>query len=209
MTRSSHTYVTALTQTGRERLLPLPVVILPGGRQRVRVIDAAYIDLITEALKQEKNFVIAFDVDGLPPPYQWGTYARVVNFDLTEEQFLLLNVEAVALVSLTDGGKNSHGEWTAVAHYISYWTMLNSKVDTGKYSAVLRKLFKSYPQISNLYSDTYFDSIEWVCSRLIELLPVPDSARKTLLKYDDFQSVVSFLDTIIDDNHDFSDPNTD
>ncbi len=190
-------------------MLPLPVVILPGGRQRIRVIETSYIDLITQALKQEKNFVIAFDVDGLPPPYQWGTYARVVNFDLTEEQFLLLNVEAVALVSLTDGGKNSLGEWTAVAHCISYWTMLNRKVDTGKYATVLRKLFKVHPQISDLYSDTYFDNIEWVCARLIELLPVPDSARETLLKFDDFQLVVSFLDAIIDDNHDLCDPNTD
>lgn len=184
----------------REPLFPLPLVILPNGRQLIRVIEPKYIDLITHALKRNSCFVIAFDVGGMNTPYQWGVYARVVNFDLTEQKFLVLSVEAVKLIALEDCEKKNDGVWTAVPRPVFHWTMLNRKEDTGKFSVVLRKLFSSYPQLSELYSDTRFEQMEWVCARLLELLPIPNEAKSKVLNNDNFQSVVEFLDTIIDDS---------
>ncbi|WP_375749042.1 LON peptidase substrate-binding domain-containing protein [Vibrio sp. HN007] len=191
----------------KEKVFPLPIVLFPGGRQRIRVVEAKYIDLLATALKLEKKFIIAFDIEGANEPYHWGVCATVVNFNRTENGFLLVDVEAVSLVTLTDCSKNDRGEWEAHAHYAPHWTMINSRVDTGKLSEILDKLFRSYPQISGLYDDTRRDSIEWVCARLIELLPVPVSAKKMLLKPIDFQSVISFLESIVDENYDLSDPN--
>ncbi len=182
-------------------------MILPGGLQRLRVIEAKYQDLITYALKLNKNFIIAYDTNGQNNPYQWGVYAQIVNFDLTVNGFLLVDIKALSVVTLADFRKSESGTWSADAQYVSHWTMINKRTNTKKFSDILRKLFRTYPQISVLYSETYFDSIEWVCARLIELLPIADGVKKTFLKPDSFQLVVSFLETIIDENYDHGDLN--
>ncbi len=208
MTRLSQTDSSFLF-ADRERLFLLPTMMLPGGLQRLKVIEARYLDLVADALKLQNNVVIAFDTEGSNQPYQWGICGQIVNFDRSDKGFLLVDVEAVAVVALTNVSKNERGEWIANTHYVSHWTMINTTADATKFAAVLHRLFKSYPQISALYGSHYFDNIEWVCARLIELLPLPDDAKKIFLKPDSFQLVVSFLDTIIEENYDYSDLNSD
>lgn len=76
-------------------LFPLKTVLFPGGVLPLRVFETRYVDMVRACMKQEVPFgVVAIrsgtEVGTAAEPYQVGTHAHIVEWDMPELGVLLL-----------------------------------------------------------------------------------------------------------------------
>ena len=79
-------------------LFPLPTVLFPGARLRLRIFEPRYIDLIRDCLRDNSGFGIVPSKDGrdtgtAATPYPVGTCARICDWDQGQDGLLNIVVE--------------------------------------------------------------------------------------------------------------------
>lgn len=227
---SQHQWLTSGCSDNIELFL-LPIILLPGGRQRLKIIDAKHLALISRVLKKQCPLVMVFDYSNGEGLYPWGVLVEVTNFSQTKEGFLTIDIHAQQMVALLGCHQAQPHRWLCRIEASDHWSQLapvaqstestqlhltqakngselNKKITyidehQNQYADQLKSLFKAQPLRAELYTDTYFSQLEWVVARLIEQLPLPSQAQKEFLKPNSFQHVVHFLNTLLK----ISDPN--
>lgn len=226
-----HQWLTS-DRSDKIELFLLPIILLPGGRQRLKIIDAKHLALISRVLKKQCPLVMAFAPPNDEDLYPWGVQVEVTNFSQTKEGFLTIDIHAQQMVALLDYHQAESHRWFCRIEASDHWSQLDpitqstqlnptqakNESQTGsrlnqkityideyqnQYAEQLKSLFKAQPLRAELYADTYFSHLEWVVARLIEQLPLPYQAQKEFLKPNSFQHVVHFLNTLLK----ISDPN--
>jgi Lon protease-like protein len=82
-------------------LFPLHTVLFPGGRLRLKVFEARYLDMVSERMRAELPFGICLiksgsEVGGGAEPETVGTLANIVEADMDTPGILMLRVEGGA-----------------------------------------------------------------------------------------------------------------
>lgn len=187
-------------------VIPSPVILFPQGRLRLTLYQPEYLTLLADCLKNDQPFILSFQSDC--HTIKQGISVSLVNFDLDNNQYLTIDVQGEYLVSLSKIEKNENGLRYAEAQALPHWTTINSDnrgnghLDKSLPILVksLQKLFEKKIEVSALYSQKQFQSIEWVCARLLELTPMPFQAKRHFLADDSFDAAIECLTIIFKEN---------
>ncbi|NOH95985.1 LON peptidase substrate-binding domain-containing protein [Vibrio sp. 99-70-13A1] len=195
----SNNLVPASTQQVHHNLavFPLPIFLLPGGRQRLRIFEQKYLSMIAKAA-EGKGFVIARS--NKQQDFQtstWGIKVAIVDFDMGEDNILEVDVEGVELVTLSNFSYQEDGLLIGSAMATEHWSKPDNSEPAQRLSGFLEKLFQEHQLIQSLYSHTKFDDPAWVCSRLIEILPISLDRKETFLSPNSFPSLVALLNEVV------------
>jgi Lon protease-like protein len=65
------------------------------------------------------------------------------------------------------------------------------------FTAFLVQLFRDHDSIRTLYPTPDFESPQWICARLLEMMPIPLEKKTEFTEPASFPSLVPFLNQII------------
>ena len=185
-------------------LFPLPIFMLCGGVQRLRIFEQKYLDMVANC-QNTQGFVIALPADIKSSQIsQWGAHVQIVDFDKSDDNILIIDVQADYLVKIGDAQRESNGLLTAKISAISHWsseyadqgTETSNSSDIEFLSAILKEVFAENDELTELYKTMYFQSPQWVCARLLEIAPIPLSEKVKFIEQTDFVALMKFLRSI-------------
>ena len=173
---------------GEFPLFPLNTVLFPGGPLSLRIFEPRYLSMVSDCMKHGHGFGVVLIRSGgetgeIGEFHTIGTLAEIVDFDRLEDGMLGITCR---------GGRC----FRVVSHQVRGDRLIIGKAEllpdedrtpipmtqlqlAGFLRSILdREEVKPYRQL--LSED--WDSATWIGSRLAELLPLPLSAKQTLLE---------------------------
>jgi len=167
-------------------LFPLSSVVMPDGIMKLRLFERRYIDMVKDCFRNETGFGICLIRDGgeagePSKPYPLGTLVSIVDFDQGEDGLLHISAQGgepfrVLSYAVDDSGLLI-GEVEVLppspaTEMAPEFELLADKLD----------LILSYVEPEISYPTRRLDDADWVCHRLIELLPLAPPAKFELLQ---------------------------
>lgn len=170
-------------------LFPLSSVVLPGGLMPLRLFERRYIDMVKECFRNSTGFGIclikAGGEAGVPSePYPVGTSVSIVDFDQGAD----------GLLHITARGEE---EFTVLTYASSDTGLIIGEVEPRPakaptamqpdYELLANKLelILSYLETDTRFDEKHLDDADWVCHRLLEVLPLAPDAKFELLQMND------------------------
>lgn len=180
-------------------VFPLPLFMLPEGKQRLRIFEARYLSMIG-SLGQDNCFVVARHDRMLPFGVpKWGTLVHITDFNIDEDQILLIDVEGLSLLGLVNMKYQYDGLLLAQTKPRPHWHRTpNIAEPPATLRLALQMLFDEYPQLSDLYTVRALSRVDWVSARLIEVLPISQKEKERFIEPNSLPSLVSFLNDIFE-----------
>jgi Lon protease-like protein len=159
---------------------------MPGGIMKLRLFERRYIDMVTNCFRTQTGFGICLIKDGNEAgapslPYPLGTRVSIVDFDQGDDGLLHIttqgDVEFELLTYAPDDSQLLIGEVAelpaqAPVPMSPEIEELASKLD----------LILTYVEPEITFSQKRLDDPDWVCHRLLELLPLAPEAKYELLQ---------------------------
>ncbi len=167
-------------------LFPLSSVVMPGGTMQLRLFERRYIDMVKNCFRTETGFGICLiregNEAGVPSePYPLGTRVSIVDFDQGDDGLLHISVHGDEEFSVLSYAANDSqlliGEVALLPERAP--TAMNGDIEVlaSKLELILRYV---EPEVS--YAENRLDDADWVCHRLLELLPLAPPAKYELLQ---------------------------
>ncbi|ABE56651.1 conserved hypothetical protein [Shewanella denitrificans OS217] len=193
-------------------IFPLPIFLLPSGITRLRIFEPRYLTMISTS-SDGRGFVIATCDKGTEAQLpKWGARVQVVDFH-TDNGVLVIDVQAVHLVSLGDTKRQNDGLLIADVQYLDHWATLEKPAAGGcsleiqahqhpseQMNAlvhVLKKIVSQHSLLSNVYQNLYLASPQWVCARFLEILPLSLNEKEKFIEPRALEHIQSFLFTLV------------
>ncbi|TXS96430.1 ATP-dependent protease [Parahaliea maris] len=186
-------------------LFPLTGVLLPYGRMPLRIFERRYLDLVRDCMRAGTGFGVAWIRRGeevaqrgqaKPELGDWGTYARIVDWDQLKDGLLGITIEGERRFSLL----RSH---TAASQLVMGEVQLESSplpqpvpADWESLVDVLQSL-EVHPHVERMGLDIDYDNAWQVAYALIQLLPLEESLKYSLLGLDDLHRVGEALNEVL------------
>ncbi len=186
-------------------LFPLSGVLLPHGKMPLQVFEQRYIDLVRSSMKSDEPFGIVWIRRGSevaqrgrasPELGDWGTLARIVDWDQLPNGLLGITVEGQGRFDLFETERQGNGlvlgevEYRADPQPAAMLPQWQSMLD------VLQSL-ETHPHVQRMaLSPDYQDAwqVAWV---LVQLLPLDEYIKYELLGLDSIDGLMTELDLIL------------
>lgn len=186
-------------------LFPLSTVVLPGGKLPLRLFEPRYIDMVKNCFKDESGFGVCLIRDGseagMPAqPYPQGTLVTLIDFDQGPDGLLHITAQGQQEFSLLTYAANDDD---LLVGQVQMLEPSDAPEMTSEYRELSRKLaiILQYVEPNILYEEKHLEDTDWVCNRLLELLPIAAPAKFELLQ---LPSTTARLDALADLQIEFS-----
>ena len=170
-------------------LFPLQSVLFPGGRLALKVFEQRYIDLTKACLAHDQPFGICAIKEGrevgeTAVPYDVGTLARIVEWDMPETGIFHLRVEGGARFVIRRLHEEKNRLLVAEIEDIGDERAQPVPAELRLTVEVIRRIMET---LEGTYwgPERHFDDAAWVGYRLAEALPLKLSAKQSLLEMND------------------------
>jgi len=168
-------------------LFPLNTVLFPGGRLRLKVFEARYLDMAADCLRQSRPFGVCLikqggEVGPAAVPEAVGCHARIVTADMDSPGVMRLEargegrfvvestqLEANQLLIGQIRDKDDEAPMPVPAHCHTALSFLRALA----------------ARVADSGLDEIQDDATWVSFRLAEVLPLKASARQAMLEMND------------------------
>jgi len=186
-------------------LFPLSTIVLPDGLLPLRLFEPRYINMVKECFKNETGFGVCLIKDGhevgVPAdPYPQGTLVSLVDFDQGDDGLLHITAQGQQEFNLLSFEKNDED---LLIGQVALFDTGEPTPMADEYKALGEKLaiILDYVEPSIVYKDKRFDEPDWVCNRMLELLPLTAPSKFELLQ---LPSNKARLDALLSLQIDFS-----
>jgi Lon protease-like protein len=169
-------------------LFPLSSVVLPDGLMPLRLFERRYIDMVKDCFRNSSGFGICLiergREAGIPSePYPIGTTVSIVDFDQGADGLLHITVRGDQEFRVLTYASSDTGL------LIGEVELLPSKGPTQMHPedellASKLELILSYLETDTRFEESHLDDADWVCHRLLEVLPLQNDAKFDLLQMD-------------------------
>jgi len=178
-------------------LFPLSTVVLPGGQLPLRLFEPRYIDMVKNCFKTSTGFGVCLIKDGADTgqpaqPYSQGTLVEIVDFDQGSDGLLHITTEGQQEFSLLSYTTNNDGLLIGEVQLHEQGSPTKMNAEYKKLAQKLAILLQ-YVEPNIRYADKQMDNADWVCNRLIELLPLSSESKFELLQLPDNTSRLNAL----------------
>ena len=172
-------------------LFPLPVVLFPGGRLSLQIVETRYLDMVKQCMKDDVGFGIIMIREGnqllknaeeqLPSVAHSVTYATIVDFDQRDNGLLGIIVEGQARFAVRDQYETSERLMMADVEFLVTESKETVPVEKSHLSEILASLLE-HEAVEALRLNVDLDDASEVGGRLTELLPIPNDLKQRLLE---------------------------
>lgn len=167
-------------------LFPLSTIVLPGGKLPLRLFEQRYINMVKECFKNESGFGVCLIQDGgeagePAKPYPRGTLVSLIDFDQGPDGLLHITAQGQQEFSLLTYAANEDG---LLMGQVQLQDSDQPTVMSDDYRELSRKLaiILQYVEPNVIYEEKQLDDPDWVCNRLLELLPLAAPSKFELLQ---------------------------
>jgi Lon protease-like protein len=171
-------------------LFPLNTILLPGGVLALRIFERRYVDMVRRSLREDSGFGIVSIREGreagaaAAKPYNYGTYARIVDFDQLQGGLLGVTGRGERRFRIVSTNTQSDGLMMGAVEWLPDEISIALPEEYQFLQRVLRQLL---PQLGTAgrHLEQNFDDAAWTTGRAVELLPVPLDVKQQFLEMDD------------------------
>ena len=167
-------------------LFPLSSIVMPDGLMPLRLFERRYIDMVKNCFKTDTGFGVCLIKEGNEAgepstPYPIGTLATIVDFDQGSDGLLHITAKGEQEFRILTYAANEAKLLVAEIELIPLRppTPMNEKVET---LALKLELILQYLESDVRFEKQELDNPDWVCHRLLELLPLTPEAKYELLQ---------------------------
>lgn len=197
---SSNTLATGLP------LFPLKAVLFPGGLLSLKVLEARYVDLVTNAMREQRAFgVVALRADAgkLPEDSQHheaiGTVAEIIDVDSERAGILQVRCRGVQRFAVESSRQQPGGLWLADTRALPNDALL---APTPGLLEAVRGLASAIASLKGRGSEPFltphrFDDAGWVANRWCEILPISTAAKQKLMELPDPMARLKLVDDFL------------
>ena len=167
-------------------LFPLSSVVMPGGLMPLRLFERRYIDMVKECFRNDSGFGICLIKTGgeagvASEPYPLGTRVSIVDFDQGSDGLLHITARGEEEFNILTYASSDTGL------IIGEVEPLPDKRPTPmepEHELLANKLelILSYLETDTRFEEQHLDDADWVCYRLLEVLPLAPDAKFELLQ---------------------------
>jgi len=167
-------------------LFPLSSVVMPDGMLPLRLFERRYLDMVTECFREGSGFGVCLlktghEASGHSEPYSRGTLVSIVDFDQGSDGLLHITGKGEKEFRINRYHQLDDGLFVGD---VTYLDPEPATAMTPQFEALANKLdiILSYVEPGIQYSDKRLDDADWVCHRLLELLPLTPPNKMELLE---------------------------
>ncbi len=167
-------------------LFPLSSVVLPGGLMPLRLFERRYIDMVKECFRNGSGFGICLiknggEANSPSEPYPIGTTVSIIDFDQGSDGLLHITARGEDEFKLLTYASSDIGLLTGDIELLAPKTPTSMEPD---YELLANKLelILSYLESDTRFDEQHLDDADWVCHRLLEVLPLAPDAKFELLQ---------------------------
>jgi len=167
-------------------LFPLSTIVLPGGKLPLRLFEQRYIDMVKSCFKNNTGFGVCLIRDGAEAgtpaqPYPQGTLVSLIDFDQGPDGLLHITAEGQQEFSLLTYAASETG---LLIGEVQLHDIGEAPEMTEPYRELAQKLaiILQYVEPNIIYEEKQLEKPDWVCNRLLELLPLAAPAKFEILQ---------------------------
>ena len=191
-------------------LFPLRVVMFPGSRLDLQILERRYLDLVSQCMRSDSGFGVCLLREGEEVVHEasrqtihrTGTYCKIVDWDQLENGLLGITVEGLAKFRITDC-------WQADSGVLEAKVDFSSQDRTGEdpipldddYAALVDLLqnLENHPMVEQKNLSINYDNLWDLGWRLGELIPIEVEQKQELLELDDPWERISAIEQLVAD----------
>jgi len=167
-------------------LFPLSSIVMPGGLLPLRLFERRYLDMISNCFKTGTGFGVCLIRKGdetgqSAEPYPMGTEVKIVDFDQSADGLLQITAEGVREFSVLSYAVNADQLIVGEVEPLEEQSPTEMSPDFDVLAQKL-DLILTYVEPNIQYFEKQLDNPDWVCHRLLELLPLDRDAKWELLQ---------------------------
>lgn len=167
-------------------LFPLSTIVLPGGQLPLRLFEPRYIDMVKNCFKTDSGFGVCLIKDGREAgapaqPYPQGTLVKIIDFDQGPDGLLHITAQGLREFNLLTYAANKDD---LIIGEVELLDTSDPVAMNESYADLSRKLaiILQYIEPNVVYTQKQLDEPEWICHRLLELLPLSAASKFELLQ---------------------------
>jgi Lon protease-like protein len=171
-------------------LFPLGTVLFPGGCLPLKIFEPRYMDMASACLKSGSPFGICLIAEGreagaAAKPHVTGTLAEITAWDVPQLGILHITATGRQRFRVLKHWHESNNLVCAEVVLLKDDTPMPVPEKFAPLVPLLRAVIDELGDAANSPAQPHrFDDAHWIGLRFAELLPIPASARQTLLEVD-------------------------
>lgn len=167
-------------------LFPLSSIVLPDGLMPLRLFERRYIDMVKDCFRNDTGFGICLIKSGresgeASQPYPLGTSVSIVDFDQGSDGLLHITVKGEKEFSVLTYSSSDTGLIIGEVEWLPAKTPTPMEPDDELLAKKL-ELILSYLETDIRFEEPRLNDADWVCHRLLEVLPLAVDAKIELLQ---------------------------
>ena len=186
-------------------LFPLSGVLLPGGKMPLQIFEQRYLDLVRSSMRSDEPFGIVWIRRGSEVAQKgrasaelgdWGTLARIVDWDQLSNGLLGITIEGQGRFDLFDTETQANG---LVLGEVELRPAPEPAAMLPQWEAMLEVLqsLETHPHVQRMGLQLNYEDAWQVAWTLVQLLPLEEYIKYELLGLDEIEQVMSELDLIL------------
>lgn len=186
-------------------LFPLSGVLLPGGKMPLQIFEQRYLDLVRSSMRSDEPFGIVWIRRGSEVAQKgrasaelgdWGTLARIVDWDQLSNGLLGITIEGQGRFDLFDTETQANG---LVLGEVELRSAPEPAAMLPQWEAMLEVLqsLETHPHVQRMGLQLNYEDAWQVAWTLVQLLPLEEYIKYELLGLDEIEQVMSELDLIL------------
>ncbi|MEH6567521.1 MAG: LON peptidase substrate-binding domain-containing protein [Halioglobus sp.] len=186
-------------------LFPLSSILLPYGRFSLQIFEQRYLDLVRSCMRTDTGFGVVWIRRGSevatkgsarPDLGDYGTYARIVDWDQLQNGLLGITIAGTETFDLRDANTSASG---LVMGDIEMHRPCDPKAMQDDWSPMLDVLrsLETHPHVQRMGLEIDYNNAWEVGYTLVQLLPLDESLKYELLGSGTIEEMMGELDLLL------------
>jgi Lon protease-like protein len=170
-------------------LFPLNTVLFPGGPLPLRIFEPRYTAMIGRCMREQSCFGVVLiraggEVGEVASTADIGTTARIVDFNRLPDGLLGISCLGERKFRVLSRSRQSDGLNIGEVEWLEPEPRVAVPEQFRHLSELLRRIL---PELGEVYAQVamHFEDSAWIGSRLLEILPLSQADKQSLLELDD------------------------
>ena len=186
-------------------LFPLSGILLPYGYMPLQIFEQRYLDLVRSCMREDTGFGVVWIRRGSevatkgtawPDLGDYGTYARIVDWDQLPNGLLGITIEGTQTFELLSAESQANGLVMGQVEMHAATEKSPMREEWQSMEDVLRSL-ETHPHVQRMELDIDYGDAWQVGYTLIQLLPLEEALKYELLGADSLESMMQELDILL------------
>lgn len=185
------------------KLFPLSAVLLPYGRMPLQIFEQRYIELVKSSMRNAEGFGIVriergaeTDSAAVPGLAAMGSVARIVDWDQLDNGLLGITVEGSQRFRPLECWREDSGLVCAEVDLLPELAP-TPMIDSWEPMRTVLKGLEAHPHVQRIGLAVDFDDAWQVAYSLVQLLPLEESLKVSMLELDSIEELMRELDVLL------------